>query len=74
MEGRCLIDPAVAFCDRELELAFLRLFGGVPGALQAAYERDMAAWTRDSGNANPLLQLYHLLVHVRLLAAGTTPR
>ena len=67
--GRWLIDPAVAYCDRELELAFLRLFGGVPPELQAAYE---AEWPLDAGfrEREPLLQLYHLLVHVRLFGGG----
>ncbi len=67
--GRWLIDPAVAYCDRELELAFLRLFGGVPPELQAAYE---AEWPLDAEfrEREPLLQLYHLLVHVRLFGAG----
>ena len=46
-----------------------RLFGGVPAELQAAYE---AEWPLDAGfrEREPLLQLYHLLVHVRLFGGG----
>ncbi len=48
--GRCLIDPAVAYCDREYELAFMALFGGIPDALWTAYEQ---AWGTDGGDAAP---------------------
>jgi fructosamine-3-kinase len=67
--GRWLIDPAVAHCDREYELAFLALFGGVPRTLWAAYEE---AWPLEDGwrERRPALQLPHLLVHARLFGGG----
>lgn len=63
IDGRWLIDPAVWLADRELELAFTRLFGGVPEAFFAGYD---AAWPLPDGAARrrPALQLYHLLIHV----------
>lgn len=69
LDGRVLIDPAVHHGDREIDLAMLDLFGGIPPALLAGYE---AVWPLDAGaeRRRPALQLYHLLVHVRLFGAG----
>jgi fructosamine-3-kinase len=70
--GRWLIDPAVAHADREYELAFMALFGGLPGTLWEAYE---AAWPLETGweQRRPALQLPHLLVHVRVFGASYVP-
>lgn len=70
--GRWLIDPAIAHADREYELAFMDLFGGLPPALWAAYEQ---AWPLEDGWAGrrPALQLAHLLVHVRVFGASYVP-
>lgn len=70
--GRVLIDPAVCHADRELDLAFARVFGGFPAPFFAAYDE---AWPRDDGwqEREPLLQLYHLLVHVRLFGSSYVP-
>lgn len=67
--GRWLIDPAVHHADRELDFAMLALFGGVPEPLLAGYR---AVWPLDEGwrERQPALQLYHLLVHVRLFGSG----
>jgi fructosamine-3-kinase len=67
--GRWLIDPAVHRADRELDLAMLDLFGGVPPELQQGYDE---VWPLDDGwrQRRPALQLYHLLVHVRLFGTG----
>lgn len=69
LDDRVLIDPAVHHGDREIDLAMLDLFGGVPTALSAGYE---AVWPLDEAwrRRRPALQLYHLLVHVRLFGAG----
>lgn len=69
LDDRVLIDPAVHHGDREIDLAMLDLFGGVPTALRAGYD---AVWPLDEGweRRRPALQLYHLLVHVRLFGAG----
>jgi fructosamine-3-kinase len=65
VEGRWLIDPAVNHADRELDLAMLALFGDAPDTFHRAYQ---ASWPLDEGwqGRRPALQLYHLLVHVRL--------
>ena len=53
-------------------MSFATLFGGIPAELFAAYER---AWPLPEGfeQRRPALQLYHLLVHVRLFGAGYVP-
>lgn len=67
--GQWLIDPAVHHADRELDLAMARLFGGFPPAFLAGYEE---VWPLDEGweDRLPALQLFHLLVHVRLFGGG----
>jgi fructosamine-3-kinase len=67
--GRWLVDPAVHHADRELDLAMLDLFGGVPDEFARGYAE---VWPLDEGweRRRPALQLYHLLVHVRLFGAG----
>lgn len=67
--GRWLIDPAVCFADREMDRAFADLFGGIPQAMWDAYEQ---VWPFDPGRdrRRPALQLYHLLIHVRLFGGG----
>jgi fructosamine-3-kinase len=69
VDGRWLVDPAVAHADREYELAFMDVFGGFPPALLAAYED---VWPLPDGwrERRPALQLSHLLVHVRLFGGG----
>lgn len=63
--GRSFIDPAVSFADREIDLAFLAFFGGVPDGFIDAY---LAEFPLPDGwvERRPALQLHHALVHVRL--------
>lgn len=70
--GRWLIDPAVWMADRELELAFTHLFGGVPPQFFDGYESQ---WPLLDGASDrrPALQLYHLLIHVWHFGAGYVP-
>lgn len=72
VDGRWLIDPAVSFSDREIELAFAAVFGGIPASFFEAYEE---CWPMDEGwqRRRPALQLYHLIVHVALFGAGWIP-
>lgn len=69
VDGRWLIDPAVSHADREVELAFAELFGGLPAAFSRGYAE---VWPLDPGweARRPALQLYHLLAHVELFGAG----
>lgn len=63
--GRWLIDPAVHFADREFELAFATLFGGLPPRFLDAY-LQVAPLDQGWQQRRPALQLYHLLVHVAM--------
>jgi fructosamine-3-kinase len=63
--GFPLIDPAVSYGIREMDLAMMRLFGGFPPAVFAAYQSEFPA---EPGLEDrlPLYQLYYILVHVNL--------
>jgi fructosamine-3-kinase len=69
VDGCWLIDPAVSYSDREVDLAFSVVFGGFPPEFYAAYDD---AWPLDDGwqRRRPALQLFHLLVHVELFGAS----
>lgn len=62
-QGPALIDPAVYYGDREIDLAMASLFGGFPRAFFQAYEEayPLALGWEDR---RPLYQLYYLLVHL----------
>jgi protein-ribulosamine 3-kinase len=66
--GPALIDPAVYFGDREADLAMMRLFGGFPETVFAAYRE---AWPLPPGwkEREPIYRLHHLLNH-QLLFGG----
>ncbi len=58
-----LIDPAVCYAEREVEMAYTELFGGFPPGFHTAYD---AAFPLDDGYARrrPLHQVYPLLIHL----------
>ena len=58
-----LIDPAIYYADREVEIAYIELFGGFPARFSELYEE---AYPLDDGyeDRRHLLQLYPLLVHL----------
>ncbi|MDX1932861.1 MAG: fructosamine kinase family protein, partial [Capsulimonadales bacterium] len=58
-----LIDPAAYDGHREMEMAYVELFGGFPPGFMAAYQ---SAWPLDAGyvGRRPLHQLYHLVNHL----------
>jgi len=60
-----LIDPAVYYGHREVDLAMSELFGGFPPAFYAAYQE---VYPPEPGyeERKPLYQLYYLLVHLNL--------
>lgn len=59
-----LIDPAVCFGHREMDLAMSELFGGFSGRFYEAYH---AAWPApDYGDRRALYQLYYILAHLNL--------
>ncbi|MDP4282173.1 MAG: fructosamine kinase family protein [Bacteroidota bacterium] len=69
-EGKaCLIDPAVYYGHREVDIAMTTLFGGFDPAFYAAYEEEYPleyGW-RDRLD---ILNLYPLLIHVNLFGSG----
>ncbi|MCA0989346.1 fructosamine kinase family protein [Guptibacillus algicola] len=58
-----LIDPAVYYGDREVDIAFTYLFGGYSEAFYQQYEEE---YPLDKGFEDrfPIYQLYYLLVHL----------
>lgn len=68
-DGPALIDPAVYFGHREVDLAMAALFGGFPPSFHDAYN---AEWPLLPGAAarRPVYQLYFLLIHVNVFGAS----
>ncbi|MCC6725110.1 MAG: fructosamine kinase family protein [Saprospiraceae bacterium] len=64
-----LIDPAVSFSHREMDLAMSRLFGGFDRLFYQAYETEWPLAPGFEGRL-PVYQLYYLLVHVNLFGGG----
>ena len=65
----CLIDPAVAFAPREMDLGMMKLFGGFNDQLFQVYNETFPlepGWEKRI----PLWQLYYLLVHLNIFGAG----
>lgn len=58
-----LIDPAVHYADREVELAFIELFGGFPRGFVQTYD-SIHPLTEGYARRRPLHQLFPLLVHL----------
>ncbi|MEM9664714.1 MAG: fructosamine kinase family protein [Bacteroidota bacterium] len=64
-----LLDPAVYYGHREVDLAMAALFGGFTDRLMEAYT---ATWPLDPGYAQRrhVYDLYHLINHLNLFGAG----
>lgn len=65
----CLIDPAVGFASREMDLAMMQLFGGFPERVFTVYNENFPL-THNWKNRLDLWQLYYLLVHLNLFGSG----
>lgn len=65
----CVYDPAVYFGNREMELAFTKLFGGFDTEFYEAYQSNypLQAGYRER---EALCNLYPLMVHVNLFGTG----
>lgn len=65
----CLIDPAVAYAPREMDLGMMKLFGGFDEKLFRSYKEEFPL---EAGFEEriPLWQLYYLLVHLNLFGTG----
>ncbi len=60
-----LIDPAVAFAPREMDIGMMHLFGGFPEKVFSIYD-ELLPMPPDWKERIPIWQLYYLLVHVNL--------
>lgn len=68
-----LIDPAVAYAPREMDLAMMSLFGGFPSEVVETYH-ELFPVTENWENRVSLWQLYYLLVHLNLFGSGYLSR
>ena len=68
-----LIDPAVAFAPREMDLAMMQLFGGFSEEVFRLYD-EIFPLENNWKNRIPLWQLYYLLVHLNLFGSGYLSR
>ena len=64
-----LIDPAVCFAPREMDLAMMKLFGGFSAEVFQVYE-EVFPLENNWNERIPLWQLYYLLVHLNLFGSG----
>lgn len=65
----CLIDPAVAYAPREMDLGMMKLFGGFQDPIFQTYNEVFPLETGWQERI-PLWQLYYLLVHLNIFGAG----
>lgn len=73
-EGKpALIDPAVAFASREMDLAMMKLFGGYSEEVFDIYNTQFPL-TSGWEERMQLWQLYYLLVHLNLFGSGYLAR
>lgn len=68
----CLIDPAIYYGSREMELAFTKLFGGFNASFYKAYENAMPLEPGFEDRV-PIYNLYPLLVHVNMFGPSYLP-
>lgn len=61
----CLIDPAVAYASREMDLSMMKLFGGFDDKVFSAYQ-ECFPLENDFEERISLWQLYYILVHLNL--------
>lgn len=68
-----LIDPAVYFGDREVDLAMTKLFGGFSNDFYSAYDEVLPPKPGFNERVD-LYQLYYLLVHLNLFGSSYLPQ
>lgn len=69
----CLIDPAVCFGPREMDLAMMKLFGGFPEEVFEVYN-TLFPLQQGWEERIPLWQLYYLLVHLNIFGSSYLPQ
>lgn len=65
----CLIDPAVCYGPREMDLSMMKLFGGFGAEVFDLYQ-DHFALQPGFEERVPLWQLYYLLVHLNIFGSS----
>lgn len=65
----CLIDPAVAYAPREMDISMMKLFGGFDNRIFGTYQEHFPL-LRGFEERTKLWQLYYLLVHLNLFGTG----
>jgi len=69
-EGKpCLIDPAVSFASREMDLALMKMFGGFNSELFESYHAQFPILAGFEERL-PIWKLYYLLVHLNIFGLG----
>ncbi len=68
----CLIDPAVAYASREMDIAMMHLFGGFDPKLFGAYQEVFPLQDNWKDRLS-VFQLYYLLVHLNLFGSSYYP-
>jgi protein-ribulosamine 3-kinase len=71
--GPCMIDPAVYYGNREVDLAMTQLFGGFDKAFFGPYNEEFPL-TEGYESRIRIYQLYPLLVHVNLFGKSYLPK
>ena len=69
MQEPILIDPAVSFGPREMDLAMMKLFGGFTKDIFADYH-EMFPLENKWEDRILIWQLYYLLVHLNIFGSG----
>ena len=67
-----LIDPAVCYAPREMDLAMMKLFGGFPEQVFDTYS-ELYPLPPGFSERIPLWQLYYLLVHLNIFGSSYLP-
>lgn len=73
IDGRWLVDPAVSYADRELDLAYLSLSDDLPPGFMDAYREEYPI-EPDFEERRPALLLHKHLVNVRHFGVRILPR
>ncbi|WP_109435498.1 fructosamine kinase family protein [Aquimarina sp. AU119] len=65
----CLIDPAIAYAPREMDIGMMHLFGGFNANLFETYN-EVFPLVDHWNNRLPIWQLYYLLVHLNVFGSS----
>ncbi|MEL7221907.1 MAG: fructosamine kinase family protein [Bacteroidota bacterium] len=68
-QGFALIDPAISYGPREMDLAMMQLFGGFPTSVFTAYEASYPT-APELEKRIPIYQLYYLLAHLNMFGSS----